>query len=78
MREQAGPFLRMIARLRGLRALDGLRDPAAQEASPFLILVAVVLALLLAILEAELQSAELQSLGLFRNTLFNDPLLTGP
>lgn len=78
MQERAGPILRMIARLRVLRAIDGLQDPAAREASPFLLLVAVVLALLLAILEVDLNSAELQSLGLMGNAFSADPVFKGP
>ncbi|PJG56400.1 hypothetical protein CVM73_05200 [Bradyrhizobium forestalis] len=68
----------MIARLRLLRAIDGLQDPAAREASPFLLLVAVVLALLLAILEVDLNSAELQSLGLMGNAFSADPVFKSP
>lgn len=78
MQGRTGPILRMIARLRVLRAIDGLQDPAAREASPFLLLVAVVLALLLAILEVDLNSAELQSLGLMGNAFSADPVFKGP
>ncbi|RQH14633.1 hypothetical protein EHH60_05375 [Bradyrhizobium sp. RP6] len=68
----------MIARLRVLGALDGLQDPAAREDSPFLLLVAVVLTLLLAILEVDLNSAELQSLGLMGNAFSADPVFKSP
>ncbi|WP_245452215.1 hypothetical protein [Bradyrhizobium forestalis] len=78
MQGRTGPILRMIARLRLLRAIDGLQDPAAREASPFLLLVAVVLALLLAILEVDLNSAELQSLGLMGNAFSADPVFKSP
>ncbi|MDA9426531.1 hypothetical protein XH97_31120 [Bradyrhizobium sp. CCBAU 53380] len=78
MRERTGPILRMLARLRVLRALDGLQDPAAREASPFLFLVAIVLALLLAILEVDLNSAELRSLGLMGDAFSADPVFKSP
>ncbi|WP_249139174.1 hypothetical protein [Bradyrhizobium japonicum] len=78
MQGRTGPILRMIARLRVLRAIDGLQDPGAREASPVLALVAVVLALLLAILEVDLNSAELQSLGLMGNAFSADPVFKSP
>jgi hypothetical protein len=68
----------MIARLRVLGAVDGLQDPAAREASPFLFLIAVVLALLLAILEVDSNSAGLQSLGLMGNAFSVDPVFKTP
>ncbi|MBH5399784.1 hypothetical protein HZZ13_18625 [Bradyrhizobium sp. CNPSo 4010] len=68
----------MIARLRVLRASDGLQDPAAREASPVLILVAAVLALLLAILEIDSNSAELRSLGLMGDAFSADPVFKSP
>ncbi|WP_448042622.1 hypothetical protein [Bradyrhizobium liaoningense] len=78
MQGRTGPIQRMIARLRILGALDGLQDPAAREASPFLFLVAVVLALLLAILEIDLNSGGLQSLGLMGNAFSADPVFKSP
>ncbi|MGY3037072.1 hypothetical protein ACVIIV_006242 [Bradyrhizobium sp. USDA 4354] len=78
MQGRTGPILRMIARLRVLRATDGLQDTGAREASPVLVLVAVVLALLLAILEVDLNSAELQSLGLMGNAFSADPVFKSP
>ncbi len=69
MQGRTRPILRMIARL---------QDPAAREASPFLFLVAVVLALLLAILEVDLNSAGLQSLGLMGNAFSADPVFKSP
>ena len=72
------PFLRMMARLRALRALDGPQDPISREASPFLILVATVLALLLAILEVDLNSAALRSLGLMGDGFSVDPIFKSP
>ncbi|UPJ69283.1 hypothetical protein IVB23_06615 [Bradyrhizobium sp. 191] len=68
----------MIARLRVLGGIDGLQDPAAREASRFLLLVAVVLALLLAILEVDSNSAGLQSLGLMGSAFSADPVFKSP
>ena len=78
MQGRTGPLLWMITRLRALRAFDRLQDPEAREASPVLIRLAIMLAVLLAMLEIDLHSAELQSLGLFGNTSSDDPLFTGP
>ncbi len=78
MQGRTGPILRMIARLRVLGAIDGLQDPAAREASPFLLLVAVVLALLLAVLEVDLNGTELQSLGLMGDAFSADPVFKSP
>lgn len=78
MQGRTGPILQLIARLRVFRAIDDLQDPAAREASPFLFLVAVVLALLLAILEVDLNSAGLQSLGLMGNAFSADPVFKSP
>jgi hypothetical protein len=65
MQVRSKAYLRMISRLRALRALlSPSEDPTAQEASPLLIYIAVVLALFLAMLEVDLHSAELRSLGL--------------
>ncbi|MCK1735638.1 hypothetical protein IVA79_17010 [Bradyrhizobium sp. 138] len=68
----------MLARLRALRALDGSQDPDSRDASPFLILIAVVLALLLAMLEVDLNHAALQSLGLMGNAFSADPIFKSP
>ncbi|ULL02032.1 hypothetical protein FJV43_30275 [Bradyrhizobium sp. I71] len=68
----------MIARLRVLGAIDGPQDPAAREASPFLFLIAVVLALLLAILEVDSNSAGLRSLGLMGDAFSADPVFKSP
>ncbi|MCP3387959.1 hypothetical protein NLM27_04105 [Bradyrhizobium sp. CCGB12] len=78
MQELTRPFLRMMARLRALRALDGSQDPISREASPFLILVATVLALLLAILEVDQNNAVLQSLGLMGDEFSVDPIFKSP
>jgi len=78
MQGRSGPFLRMMAWLRILRTLDGPQDPTAREASPFLILVAIVLALLLAMLEVDLNSAEFQSLGSMGNSFSVDPIFKSP
>jgi hypothetical protein len=76
MQGRTGPIQRMIARLRVLGALDGLQDPAAREASLFL--VASVLALLRAILEVDLNSAGIRSLGLMGNAFSADPVFKSP
>ncbi|MHC4054790.1 hypothetical protein [Bradyrhizobium sp. 25ACV] len=72
------PFLRMIARLRAVRALDGPEDPLSRQTSPFLILVAIVLALLFAILEVDVNSTALQSLGLIGDGFSVDPIFKSP
>lgn len=69
----------MISRLRTLRVrLSPAEDPSRREASPLLILVAVVLALLLAMLEVDLHSVELQTLGLTGSAFPVDPVFSGP
>ncbi|MBR1293761.1 hypothetical protein CO683_17315 [Bradyrhizobium ottawaense] len=68
----------MMARLRAVRALDGPQDPISREASPFLILVAIVLALLFSILEVDLNTAALQSVGLMGNGFSIDPIFKSP
>jgi hypothetical protein len=65
-----------------LRALHGSispnEEPSSREVSPLLIFMAVVLALLLAMLEVDLHSAELQSLGLIGGAFPIDPAFKGP
>ena len=78
MQGRTGPLLWMIARLRALRAFDSWQDPEAREASPVLIRLAIMLAVLLAMLEIDLHGPELQSLGLFGNTSSDGPLFAGP
>lgn len=78
MQGRTRPFLQMLARLRALRAFDGSQDPDSRDASPFLILVAVVLALLLAILEIDRNGAALQSLGLMGDALSVDAMFKSP
>ena len=78
MQGRARPFLQMLARLRALRPLDSSEEPETRRASPFLIVVAVVLALLLAILAIDLNHAALQSLGLTGTTFSADPIFKSP
>ncbi|TWH99633.1 hypothetical protein IQ17_05351 [Bradyrhizobium daqingense] len=78
MQGRARPFLQMLARLRALRALDSSEDSEPRRASPFLIVVAVVLALLLAILVIDLNHAALQSLGLMGTAFSADPIFKSP
>lgn len=78
MQGRTRPFLQMLARLRAFRALDGSIDPDSRGASPFLIFVAVVLALVLAILEVDLNHAALQSLGLMGDAFSADPIFKSP
>ncbi|MCJ9700384.1 MULTISPECIES: hypothetical protein [unclassified Bradyrhizobium] len=78
MQEQSRPLLRVISWLRAVRVHLIAPDPAAREASPLLILTVVVLALLLAILEVELHSADLQSLGLIGDAFPIDPVFKSP
>ncbi|WP_245502134.1 hypothetical protein [Bradyrhizobium betae] len=78
MQGQSRPLLRVISWLRAVRVLLIAPDPAPREASPLLILMVVVLALLLAILEVELHSADLQSLGLMGDAFSIDPVFKSP
>jgi hypothetical protein len=64
MHIRSNAYLQMIARLRVLRALFSNTEPVAQQTSPLLIFIAVGLALLLAMLEVDRHSAELQAPGL--------------
>lgn len=68
----------MISWLRAVRVLSIAPDPAAREASPLLVLTVVVLMLLLAILEIDLHSADLQSLGLIGDAFSIDPVFKSP
>ncbi|WP_249157942.1 hypothetical protein [Bradyrhizobium jicamae] len=68
----------MISWLRAVRVSMTSPDPAAGEASPLLIFTAVVLALLLAILEVDLHSADLQSLGLMGDAFSIAPAFKSP
>lgn len=78
MQGRTRPFLQMLARLRALRALGGSQDPDSRNASPFLILIAVVLALLLVILEVDLNHSALQSFGLMGDAFSADPIFKSP
>lgn len=75
-------YLQVLLRLRRLHVwLSHHPNPTSQEASPLLIFVAVVLAVLLAILEVDQQSAALRTLGLLgepTGTLSNFTNLIGP
>ncbi|MET4800305.1 hypothetical protein [Bradyrhizobium sp. LB11.1] len=64
----------MFLRLRALRALTLSKDAGSQDASPLLIRIAVVLALLLAMLDVDRHSARLRSLGLMCDTYSADPI----
>jgi hypothetical protein len=78
MQIRSKAYLQVVARLRALRVrLQQSDDATAQEVSPLLIYLAAVLALLLAILEIDLHSAELQSLGLLGNPQIN-PIFMSP
>lgn len=63
----------MISWLRAARVPMIAPNLSAGEASPLLILTVVVLALLLAILEVDMYSADLQSLGLMGDAFSTDP-----
>jgi hypothetical protein len=72
-------YLHLLSRLRGFRVLLS-RDPAPtnQEASPLLIFIAIVLALLLAILEVDLHSTELRAPGLLGDSVAASSMLWAP
>ena len=54
------------------------RDPATQDASPLLIYIVAVLALLLAVLEADLHHELLQSFGLHGDPSGITPIFMSP
>jgi hypothetical protein len=76
MRSKA--FVRIISRLLGIRASALSNGGASQEASPLLIFTATVLALLLAVLVADLHRAELDSLGLLDGAFLVDDIFKSP
>ncbi|MGY8709445.1 hypothetical protein RAD16_27200 [Bradyrhizobium sp. 18BD] len=78
MQGRSRPLLRMIARLCAAHAFMTAPDPAAREASPLLVFTMVVLALLLAILEVDLHSADLESWGLMGDSFSAAPMFRGP
>ncbi|WP_229165232.1 hypothetical protein [Bradyrhizobium altum] len=68
----------MISWLRAARVSMIAPNLSAGEASPLLILTVIVLALLLAILEVDMYSADLHSLGLMGDAFSIDPAFKGP
>lgn len=79
MQMRSKAYLLMISRLRNIRALlSPSDDPATRTATPLLIFVAVVLALLLAMLEVDQHNAELQALGLLGDPTGIKPDFMGP
>jgi hypothetical protein len=79
MQIRSKTYLQMISWLRALHdSLSPSKEPSSREVSPLLIFVAVVLAVVLAMLEADLHTAELQSLGLTGIAFPTDPALKGP
>ncbi len=72
-------YLQMISWLRALHdLLSPSKEPSSREVSPLLIFVAVVLAVLLAMLEVDLHTPELQSIGLTGGAFPTDPVFKGP
>ena len=78
MQGRSRPLLRMIARLCAAHAFMTAPNPAAREASPLLVFTTIVLALLLAILEVDLHSADLESWGLMGDSFSAAPMFKGP
>ena len=79
MQVRSKTYLQVVSRLRALRVLlSPGEDPAAREVSPLLSYIAVVLALLLAVLEVDRHSIELQSFGLTGGAFPVDPLFKSP
>jgi hypothetical protein len=79
MQIRSKAYLQFVSWLRAFRVLPSPGDdPAAREASPLLTYIAVVLVLLLAILEVDHHSIELQSLGLTEGSFPVDPSFKGP
>lgn len=73
MQGRLRPLRQMISWLRAARVFMIAPNLSAGEASPLLIFTVVVLALLLAILEVDMYSADLQSLGLMGDAFSIDP-----
>lgn len=72
-------YLQLISRLWRFRALlPRNRDPATRAASPLLIYIVAVLALLLAVLEVDLHHAQLQSFGLLGDPVGTNPIFLSP
>jgi hypothetical protein len=72
-------YLHVLSRLRGLRVwLSRGSRPTNREVSPLLIFIATALALLLAILQVDLHSAELRSLGLRGDSVAASSMLWAP
>jgi hypothetical protein len=69
----------MISGLRALRSLmPSHEEPTQQQASPLLMFISVVLAFLLAMLEVDLHSGELQALGVSGGAFPIDPVFKMP
>jgi hypothetical protein len=78
MQIRSRAYVQLIARLRALRVRRRQSDDAkAQQASPLLVYIATVLALLLVILEVDLHGGQLRSLGLLGDSQL-DPIFMGP
>ena len=72
-------YLQFISRVLHFRALPPRnRDPGTPHASPLLVYVVAVLALLLAALEVDVHRARLQSLGLLGDPIGIDPIFMSP
>ena len=78
MQVRSKAFVRIVSRLREVRAMVIANSAASQEASPLLIFIAVVLALLLAILVVDLHHAELQALWLIGDAFLIDAIFKSP
>ena len=79
MQIRSKAYLQIISRLRALHELMWPNEgPPSREASSLLAFIATVLALLLVMLEVDLHSAELQSLGLTGRAFPIDPVFNGP
>jgi hypothetical protein len=79
MQIRSRAYLQMISWLRALHGpISPNEQPSSREVSPLLIFIAVVLAMLLAMLEVDQHSAELQSLGLIGGAFPIDPVFQGP
>ena len=79
MQIRSKTYLQMISWLRALHnSLSPNKEPSSREVSPPLIFVAVVLAVLLAMLEIDLHTPELQSIGLTGDAFPTDPVFQGP
>jgi hypothetical protein len=78
MQIRSRTYLQVISTLRALRVLLSHDNDPTAKASPILLYIAVALTLLLVMIEVDLHSAELQSLGFRGGPFLVDPIFMSP